>query len=214
MIIAGLVLTLVAVPQGQVTFTKDVAPILQRSCQTCHRPGSIAPMSLLTYQDARPWARAIKEKVAKREMPPWYIDKNIGITDFKDDPSLSDADIATITRWVDDGAPQGNPADMPPPRQFSDVDQWHIGKPDVIVSMKKPYILPAAGPDNIVDVLVDPGFTEDMYVMAVESKPADPRSFKVVHHFTTNLVEDSAKLRPLDQGGVEDQLQPAPQSAR
>ena len=105
MIIAGLVLTLVTVPQGQVTFTKDVAPILQRSCQTCHRPGSIAPMSLLTYQDARPWARAIKEKVAKREMPPWYIDKNIGITDFKDDPSLSDADIATITRWVDDGAP-------------------------------------------------------------------------------------------------------------
>src|SRR5947209_4168063 len=119
-----------------VTFSKNVAPILQRSCQTCHRPGSIAPMSLLTYQDARPWARAIKEKVAKREMPPWYIDKNIGITDFKDDPSLSDADIATITKWVDDGAPQGNPADMPPPRQFSDVDQWHIGKPDVVVSMK------------------------------------------------------------------------------
>src|SRR6266481_6358737 len=72
--------------EQQPTFTKDVAPILQRSCQTCHRPGSIAPMSLLTFEDARPWARAIKEKVAKREMPPWYIDKNIGITDFKDDP--------------------------------------------------------------------------------------------------------------------------------
>ena len=119
----------------------------------------------------------------KREMPPWYIDKNIGIAEFKDDPSLSDAEIATIGKWVDAGAPMGNPADMPPPRQFSDVDQWHIGKPDVIVTMKKPYILPAHGPDNIVDVLVDPGFTEDMYVMAVESKPADARSFKVVHHF-------------------------------
>src|SRR5262249_19329354 len=178
------------VPQAQVTFTKDVAPILQRNCQVCHRPGAIAPMSLLTYEDARPWARAIKEKVVRREMPPWYIDRNVGITEFKDDPSLSDAEIAIISKWVDAGAPIGAPADMPAPRHFSDVDQWHIGKPDYIVTMKKPYILPAHGPDNIVDILVDPGFTEDMYVMAVESKPADARSFKVVHHFTTNLVED------------------------
>ena len=97
----------------QVTFTKDVAPILQRNCQQCHRPGSIAPMSLLTYQDARPWARSIKQKVVAREMPPWHIDRNIGITKFKDDPSLSDAEIATIAQWVDAGAPMGNPADMP-----------------------------------------------------------------------------------------------------
>jgi len=123
-------------------------------------------------------------------MPPWYIDHNIGISAFKDDPSLSDREIATISQWVDAGAPRGNPTDMPPPRQFSDLDQWHIGKPDFIVTMKKPYILPANGPDNIVNVLVDPGFTEDMYVTAVESKPADARSYKVVHHFTTNLVED------------------------
>jgi len=176
--------------QPQVTFTKDVAPILQRSCQTCHRPGAIAPMSLLTFQDARPWARSIKAKVVAREMPPWHIDRNVGIARFKDDPSLTDAEIATIARWVDDGAPMGNPADMPPPRQFSELDQWYIGRPDVIVTMTKPYILSATGPDNIVDVLVDPGFKEDMYVMAVESKPADARSFKVVHHFTTNLLED------------------------
>jgi hypothetical protein len=173
-----------------VTFAKDVAPILQKNCQVCHRPGAIAPMSLLTYEDVRPWARAIKEKVVGREMPPWYIDRNIGISEFKDDPSLSNADIATISKWVDAGAPMGNPADMPPPRDFSNVDQWHIGKPDVVVTMKKPYILPAHGPDNIVNVLVDPGFTEDMYVMAVESKPADAKSYRVVHHFTTNLVED------------------------
>src|SRR5688572_29291847 len=89
---------------GSVTFTKDVAPILQRSCQKCHRPGSMAPMSLLTYEDARPWARAMKTKVSSREMPPWYIDRTVGISKFKDDPSLSDAEIATIVKWADTGA--------------------------------------------------------------------------------------------------------------
>src|SRR3954453_10429304 len=129
-----------------VTFSKDVAPILQRSCQNCHRPGAIAPMSLLTYQDARPWARSIKAKVTAREMPPWYIDRHIGITKFKDDPSLTDAEIATIVRWVDQGAPAGNPKDAPPARQFADTDKWHIGKPDMVVSLPKPYELKATGP--------------------------------------------------------------------
>ena len=175
---------------AQVTFTKDVAPILQKSCQSCHRPGSVAPMSLLTYEDARPWARSMKQKVTAREMPPWHVDRNIGITKFKDDPSLTEAEIQTIAKWVDGGAVRGSLADMPPPRQFSDLDQWFIGKPDIVVTNEKAYTLPATGPDNIVDMLVDPGFKEDMYVMAIESKPADPQSFKVVHHFTTNLVED------------------------
>src|SRR6058998_1623797 len=111
--IAGIVLVLLQASQPQITFTKDVAPILQNHCQVCHRPGAIAPMSLLTYEDARPWARAIKEKVVKREMPPWYIDRNIGITEFKDDPSLSESEIATISKWVDAGAPMGNAADTP-----------------------------------------------------------------------------------------------------
>ena len=179
-----------AANQTLVTFTKDVAPILQRSCQTCHRPGAVAPMALLTYEDVRPWARSIKTKVTNREMPPWHIDRNIGITKFKNDPSLTDQEIATIAKWVDAGAPRGNLADMPPPRTFEDLDQWFIGKPDIVITSNKPYVLPAAGPDNIVDILVDPGFTEDMYVMAIESKPADAASFKVTHHFTTNLVED------------------------
>src|SRR5919201_786481 len=100
------------------TFSKDVAPILQKSCQSCHRPGAIAPMSLITYQDARPWARAIRQKVQAREMPPWYIDRHIGIQKFKDDPSLNDTEIATIAHWVDAGAPAGEPADMPKPRVF------------------------------------------------------------------------------------------------
>src|ERR1700741_2070136 len=99
-----------------VTFTKDIAPILQKSCQNCHRPGAVAPMSLLTYQDARPWARSIKAKVVAREMPPWYIDRHIGITKFKDDPSLTDAEIATIVKWVDGGAPAGSASDMPKAR--------------------------------------------------------------------------------------------------
>src|SRR6185436_11558987 len=103
------------------TFSKDVAPILQKACQNCHHPGAIAPMSLLTYQDARPWARSIKQKVTTREMPPWYIDRHVGITSFKGDPSLTDAEIATIASWVDQGAPAGNPADMPAARVFADV---------------------------------------------------------------------------------------------
>ena len=171
------------------TFTKDVAPILQKSCQNCHRPGSVAPMSLLTYEDVRPWARSIKAKVTAREMPPWHIDRHIGLSKFKDDPSLTDVEIATIAAWVDGGAPRGAATDMPPPRQFDEMDKWHI-KPDVIVQMEKPYVLPASGPDNILDVLIDPGFKEDMYISAIESKPLDAKSFKVAHHFTTNLVED------------------------
>src|SRR5688572_20260220 len=95
----------------QVTFSKDVAPILQRSCQKCHRPGSMAPMSLLTYEDARPWARTIKQQVTQREMPPWYIDRTVGVRKFDNDPSLTDAEIATIARWVDGGALRGNVAD-------------------------------------------------------------------------------------------------------
>jgi hypothetical protein len=173
---------------AQVTFTKDVAPILQRACQNCHRPGSMAPMSLLTFEDARPWARSIKQKVAGREMPPWFIDRHVGIQKFKNDPSLTDAEIATITKWVDAGAPMGNPADMPPPRQFADQNKWAMGTPDVVIRMPKPYKLAATGPDNFVDVLVDPALKEDVYVAAIETKPLG-NGFKVIHHATTQMIE-------------------------
>ena len=103
---------------GLVTFSSDIAPILQRSCQECHRAGSIAPMSLLTYEEVRPWARAIKNRTGLRTkpgaMPPWYVEKNIGIQRYKNDPSLNDEEIEKIATWVDNGAPQGNPADLPP----------------------------------------------------------------------------------------------------
>src|SRR5580658_9644532 len=105
---------------NQVTFAKDVAPILQGKCQSCHRAGSIGPMPLLTYTDARPWARAIKQQVVQRNMPPWYIDRSVGIQKFKNDASLSDQEIATIAQWADGGAPMGNAADMPAPRVFDD----------------------------------------------------------------------------------------------
>jgi mono/diheme cytochrome c family protein len=120
-----------------VTFTRDIAPILQRSCQSCHRPGQMAPMSLLTYQDVRPWVRSIKQRVVSREMPPWGIDPHIGIQSFKNDPSLRPDEIEKIVKWVDAGAPMGNAAEMPKPREFDDSDRWHIGKPDLIVTSPK-----------------------------------------------------------------------------
>src|ERR1700674_1995366 len=122
---------------GLPTFTKDVAPILQRRCQTCHRPDTFAPMSLLTYEDARPWARSIKQRVAAREMPPWYIDRNVGVRHFKNDVSLTDQEIATIVQGADGGAPKGNPADMPPPKQFEATNTWQMGRPDLVVQLPK-----------------------------------------------------------------------------
>jgi hypothetical protein len=169
-----------------VTFTKDVAPILQKSCVVCHRLGSIGPMALTSYEEARPWARAIRQKVSAREMPPWYIDRRVGITKFKDDPSLTDKEIETIVKWVDSGAPKGNPADMPPTPEFADLGLWHIGKPDMVVSMPKDLMVAAAAPDQWRDVLVDPGLTEDRWLMAVETKPT--KGWRVVHHAVTTLV--------------------------
>ena len=176
-----------------VTFTKHIAPIFQQHCQACHRPGSIAPMSLLTYEETRPWARSIKQKVIAREMPPWFIDKNVGVKHFSNDRSLPDDDIEAIIAWVDAGAPQGNPADMPPPRQFADAETWQIGKPDLIVTLPKDYVLRAKGPDQWPDILVDPGLTEDRYIKGVQIIPA--KGFPVIHHIRTSIVEPSDASR-------------------
>ena len=121
----------------EITFTKHIAPILQRSCENCHRPDGVAPMSLRTYDEVRPWARAIKQRtgIGPRAgvMPPWYVEKNIGIQKFKNDPSLSADEIAMIAKWADSGAPRGNPADMPPLRTWTDSTKWSIGEPDLVV---------------------------------------------------------------------------------
>jgi hypothetical protein len=160
-----------AVP-GEVTFTKDIAPILQHSCQNCHRPDGVAPMSLITYADVRPWARAIRQRTSigphAGVMPPWYIEKNIGIQRYKDDPSLTELEIAKIAKWADTGAPQGDPADMPPSKKFLDFDTWNIGTPDLIVKTRE-IAVKAGAPDWWGEIESVPvGLDEDRYVLALQ----------------------------------------------
>ena len=158
----------------EVTFSRDIAPILQRSCQKCHRPDALAPMSLITYQEVRPWARAIRNRTGLRDqpgvMPPWFIEKDIGIQSFKDDPSLSDAEIRLIAKWVENGAPEGDPADLPPPVEFLGANEWEIGEPDLIVSSPTVEV-PGEAPDWWGAIgHVPTGLTEDRYVAALEFK--------------------------------------------
>jgi hypothetical protein len=163
-----------AAAADEVTFTRDIAPILQRSCENCHRADGVAPMSLSTYEEARPWARAIKQRTGigphAGVMPPWYVEKNIGIQHFQNDPSLSAAEIAKIARWVDSGAPMGNPADMPPPRTWEDASKWAIGTPDLIVRTTD-VVVKGNAPDWWGEIPRVPiGLTEDRYVTAIEVK--------------------------------------------
>jgi hypothetical protein len=198
-------------PQGdpaRVTFTKDVAPILQRSCQNCHRPnGGVAPMALTTYEEVRPWAKAIKLRTQRREMPPWFIEKNVGIQKFKDDFSLSDEEIATIGKWVDGGAPRGELAHMPPPRQFTDINAWNIGEPDLVIDSPLLKVEAAAGDWHSPYVgATETGLTEDRWIAAFEVKeyrpgevrrtagrPGAGNDFFVLHH------QALSSLPPYDQ---------------
>jgi hypothetical protein len=158
----------------QVTFNKEVLPILQKNCQTCHRPGEVAPMSLLTYKDARPWAKAIKAAVVTKKMPPWFADPGVG--HFANDRRLSDADVNTLVAWADSGALEGNAKDAPAPLQFN--DGWNI-KPDMIVEMPKEFHIAATGTINYQNFLVKVNFPEDRWVVAAEMRPGNS---KVVHH--------------------------------
>ncbi len=182
------------------TFSKDVAPLLQRSCQSCHRQGEIAPMALTTYQEVRPWARSIKTRVVARDMPPFHVDRTIGIQAFKDDPSLSDEEIALIARWVDAGAPQGDPAAMPPPRTFAKTGEWQIGEPDVIIKFPA-YAVPAAGPDLFGDLYAAIPIDEDRYIKGIQTRSATAQSHKVVHHalsYSVNTPE--GQQATMDEG--------------
>jgi hypothetical protein len=156
-----------------VTFSKDVAPIFNTKCAECHRPGDSAPFSTLTYKEARPWAKSIKEKVANRTMPPWHADPHFG--QFKNDRTLSQKEIDTIIAWVDGGALEGNAKDLPPVPVF--VDGWTIGKPDMII--KVPEYTYKAGADEYQYYDVATNFTEDMYVQYAEARPSNR---KIVHH--------------------------------
>lgn len=164
------------------TFNKEVLPILQNRCQDCHRPGEIGPMALLSYQDARPWAKSIRQAVLTKKMPPWFADPHYG--KFLNDRSLSQAEIDTLVAWVDAGAPEGNPKDAPAPRQF--VEGWNIGKPDLVIQMPNAFEIPAKGVIDYQYVVLPTHLTEDKWVVMSEVVPSD-RS--VVHHVITSIRE-------------------------
>ena len=183
----------------QVTFSKDVAPIFEKSCMSCHHQGTMTPMSLTTYAEARPWAKSIKERVVRRDMPPWHLDKTVGIRHYKNDRSLSDDEIATIARWVDNGAPQGNPADLPPAPTFSSEKDWFIGTPDLLVTTDQDFTMYPNGPDWWLDQFGEVKLTEDRWIKAMEIKPSNP---KIVHHAVVYAIEPDAP-EGTPEGGVQ-----------
>jgi hypothetical protein len=188
------------------TFTKDVAPIFQEKCEACHRPESMAPMSLVTYEDARPWARAIKTRVSARQMPPWHISKTVGIQKFKNDRSLSDDQIETIVRWVDQGAVKGDMKDMPAPKVWPDDQAWNLAalfgqtEPDLIIR-STPWTQKAQAGDTWWRPIVDVGVTEPRWVRAIEMRPGSVKGRKIVHHAIARLQQDEGQDSLASTGG-------------
>ena len=193
------------------TFSKDVAPILQAKCQACHQPNSIAPMSLMTFQEARPWARSMKERVSSRQMPPWHIDKSVGIQSFKNDMSLSDEQIDTIVRWVDGGAPQGDPKDLPPAKPPVTTNEWQgvmngYGPPDVVIKSSE-YTMPAQHQDVWYRPTSDIPITEPRWIRMIEIRPSNLRARKTLHHSVAYQV-----LSPDNVQAVNTGIAPGPSS--
>ena len=184
------------------TFTKDVAPIFQKKCESCHRPDSIAPMSLQTYQEARPWARSIRDRVASRNMPPWHIDPAVGIQHYKGDRSLTQKELDTIVAWASNGAPQGNPADMPPPVKWPDGNGWNFAKelgktePDLIIRSPK-YTQKATAMDAWYKPVVETGLTEPRWVRAIEMRPSTIKGRKITHHALAFLLQDEKEVQAM-----------------
>jgi len=173
---ASLILVAASKPnRSSVTFTRDIAPILFQRCVECHRPGEIAPMSLMTYQEVRPWAKAIRERVVERSMPPWFADPHYG--KFANDPSLSQNEIDTVVAWVNAGSPKGDDKDLPPAPRFT--AGWTIGQPDVVLEMQEEYSIPAEGTIPYLYFTIPTNFTEDKWIQAMEIRPGNRT---VVHH--------------------------------
>jgi len=175
-----------------VTFSKDVAPILQKRCQECHQPGSIAPMSLMTYQETRPWAKSIKERVSTHQMPPWHIDRSVGVQKFKNDMSLTDEQVDTIVKWVDGGALQGDPKDLPPAIPVTADNGWKgqrdgFGAPDLVVKSPE-YTMPAQHQDVWFRPTTEIPLTEPRWVKMVEIRPTSLQGRKIIHHSIAYLV--------------------------
>ena len=177
-----------------VTFARDIAPIFQAKCEECHHQGTAAPMSLSTYKEARPWAKSIRERVITRNMPPWHIDKTVGIQRFQYDRSLTDEQISAIVRWVDSGAPLGDIKDLPPPKQWPDKD-WelakHFGPPDLVVKSED-YTMPAQGQDVWFRPVTDVPLTEPRWVRAVEVRPGTTAGRKIMHHVLAGLIQEES----------------------
>lgn len=186
-------------PSGGVTFSKDIAPIFQQRCQSCHRPGQIGPMSLLTFDESRPWAKAIRKEVQERRMPPFHAAGPIGF--FLDDPRMSEKEIATIAAWVDGGAPEGNPADTPPARQWN--AEWQLGTPDLILRLPKPHTVEPGKKDEYEFFVFDHAFADDLWLRGMEVRPGRPQS---VHHAVVCFVNPVAKTLP--DGRVEGDFNP------
>ncbi len=186
----------------QVTFAKDVAPIFQEKCETCHRAGQGAPMNLQTYEEARPWARSIKQRVATKNMPPWHIDQTTGIQQFANDRSLSEKQIATIVKWVDAGAPLGDKKDLPLAKVWPDESGWQYAKvigqePDFVVK-SDPYTVKAIGQDEWWKPLSDVPVTEERWVRAVEMRPGTVAGRRITHHALAQLEQ----VEPASAGDI------------
>jgi mono/diheme cytochrome c family protein len=175
-----------------VTYSKDIAPIFQKKCQECHQPNSIAPMSLTTFADAKQFASAIKTRVETRVMPPWHIDRNIGIREFKNDRGLTDAEIATIVSWVNAGSPEGDKRDLPPAPAFPDPNAWQLakdfGQPDLVIRSPA-YTLAARTQDKWFRPVSETGITEPRWVRAIEIRPTGTDGRRIVHHVLTTLEQ-------------------------
>ncbi|HEY6292676.1 MAG TPA: thiol-disulfide isomerase [Terriglobia bacterium] len=178
-----------------VTFTKDVAPIIQKNCQGCHRPGEAAPFSMLTYEQTRSWAAPMRDAVRRSIMPPWFADPHYG--KFSNDRSLSQKDIDTIVAWADAGAPQGDPKDLPQPVEF--MAGWAIPKPDVVFEMPLTYQIPARGTIEYQKIIIPTGFTEDKWVQFAEARP-DNRAH--VHHIIAFVREPGSHWLEDEKPGV------------
>jgi mono/diheme cytochrome c family protein len=188
-----------------VTFSKDVAPLFQAKCQSCHEPGSIAPMSLVTYKDARPWARSIRARVASRQMPPWHIDRSVGVQKFKNDMSLSDEQIATIVAWVDQGAPEGNPADFTPKPVaaglYWQAERDGYGPPDIVITAPM-QTMPAVHQDVWWRPVNDIPITEPRWVKMVEIRPANLQGRKILHHSIAYHILSPDNVAAVNTGTV------------
>ncbi|HEY7156903.1 MAG TPA: thioredoxin family protein [Gemmataceae bacterium] len=188
--------------EGTVTYTKHVAPILQANCQECHRPGQVAPMSLLSYKDALGWAEAIREVIEEKRMPPWYADPEYG--HFSNDRSLSKEDRDTLLTWIKQSCPKGDERDLPPARRFS--TDWTIGKPDVVFSMSKEFNIPAKGGKNGIRYqyfAVQTNFEEDRWIQAAEARPGNRA---VVHHILVYIREPGKERQRIRPDGIGDGL--------